>query len=745
MKNMWKYTIVFLLILSLAAGGLTGCKGDGKKKSSGKGRYVEKDIEFPVKEGQEQFMSFLQSKDGNPLLFASNYLRAEIARYEYVDGKWEETDLDWFSRLHDEGMPTIGKVRDVQESDDGTQVLIMQGTAGTPDIICRGKVGSAGEILDIPYVTEKSGNQYMTITNMVIDKEGNYWMNDLNNLKAVVISPDTLETIMEVDSAYYGDVFSGYGRLAKGKDGSIAVQAEDGICNIYDAKSLETKGKLTFEKGEWPALCSDGSNWYAVSEKGISRCQIGSDMTEIMMDGGMGMMGQPKYRAGSVIMGSDDDFYVLYGQNKDYDYSLKHYVYDPDISAVPEKTLTVFGLSDNDTVRQGIQEFQRKNPDVRVDFHTSGKEDSEVTSDDIRTLNTELLSGNGADVLLMDGLPLDAYIEKGTLADLTDFTKELTAEDSYLDNILENTAQKDGRIYALPIKFRIPIMYGSPEVRDALESIDSLERYLDKEPDATVFSFPDHWYIRDLLFQLYHEEIVKTNGKVDQKKLRTLLELEEKICENAGTKEFEERNDITEKYKNSAGIFTSWAEFGIIKHPDTAETAEISSVPGMTFPYGIMRELSLSPVSIQNLYHPVGIVGVNQNSTQKDLAEEFLKFLLSEEVQSVQQKEGLPVLADSMDGLKEELDSTYMNSLSSGWRFETEDGEMEFIAFGYAVTEEELRGLLDMSRTLNKPLIQDRAVWGIYQENAEKYLEGSIDVDEAVETIAQKADTYLAE
>lgn len=288
-------------------------------------------------------------------------------------------------------------------------------------------------------------------------------------------------------------------------------------------------------------------------------------------------------------------------------------------------------------------------------------------------------------------------------------------------------------------------MYGSPEVREALESIDSLERYLDKKPDATVFSFPDHWYIRDLLFQLYHEEIVKTNGKVDQKKLRTLLELEEKICENAGTKEFEERNGITEKYKDSAGVFTSWAEFGIIKHPDTAETAEISSVPGMTFPYGIMRELSLSPVSIQNLYHPVGIVGVNQNSTQKDLAEEFLKFLLSEEVQSVQQKEGLPVLADSMDGLKEELDSTYMHSLGSGWRFETEDGEMEFIAYGYAVTEEELQGLTDMSRTLTKPLIQDRAVWGIYQENAEKYLEGSIDVDEAVETIAQKADTYLAE
>lgn len=745
MRSSLKYTIAFLLILLLAAGGLAGCRKDETQKSSGKGRYMEEDMELPLKEGQEQFISFLQSGDGNPLLFASNYLRAEVIRYEYVEGKWEETTVDWFSKLHDEGMSTIGKVRDVHEAADGTQVIVMQGTAESPDFICRGKQGETGEILDVPYLSNKSGNRYIVISNMMIDKEGNYWLEGAYDLVAAVISPETLECVKEIDIAYGGGGLTVQNRVAKGKDGSIAVQTEDGTYQIYNAENLKTTGKLTFDKGEWEALCSDGSNWFAVSEKGISRRQMGNEMTEIIMDGSMGMMGQPLYRADSIVMGSDDDFYVLYGKKKDFQYSLKHYVFDPDIAAVPEKTLTVFGLSDNDTVRQGIQDFQRKNPDVKVEFNTSGKEEDDVTSDDIRTLNTELLSGNGADVLLMDGLPVDTYIEKGTLADLTDFTAELTKEDSYLDNILENTAQKEGRIYALPIKFNIPILYGSQEVMEALESIDSLESYLDKEPEATVFAVPDHWYIRDILFQLYHEEIVKSNGKINQEKLKTLFELEGKISENAGTKSFEERNNITEEYKDNSDSFNSWAEFGILKYPDTAATAEITSVQRMTFPYGIMRELSLSPVSIQNLYRPVGIVGVNENSRQKGLAMDFVKFLLSEEVQSLQQNEGLPVLERSLDSLQEELQGTYMRSLTTGGSFETEDGEMEFFASGYALTEEELQSLIDMSKTLTKPLKQDRVIWSIYQENAEKYLEGSIEAEEAVEAIAQKVDTYLAE
>ena len=63
---------------------------------------------------------------------------------------------------------------------------------------------------------------------------------------------------------------------------------------------------------------------------------------------------------------------------------------------------------------------------------------------------------------------------------------------------------------------------------------------------------------------------------------------------------------------------------------------------------------------------------------------------------------------------------------------------------GYGVIQE-VEALTEMSGTLNRPMVQNRVVWNIYQEEADKYLEGSTDAEEAAENIAQKVDTYLAE
>ena len=126
---------------------------------------------------------------------------------------------------------------------------------------------------------------------------------------------------------------------------------------------------------------------------------------------------------------------------KDLEYEEK---YDAEALAVPENILRVFGLSENTTVQDAILSFQKSHPDVKVEFETSEKEDG-ITMDDIRTLNTELLGGNGADVLLLDGLPAETYIEKGLLSDLTGVTDELLSQETYLESILKNVAQKDGK------------------------------------------------------------------------------------------------------------------------------------------------------------------------------------------------------------------------------------------------------------------------------------------------------------
>ena len=85
---------------------------------------------------------------------------------------------------------------------------------------------------------------------------------------------------------------------------------------------------------------------------------------------------------------------------------MAHYTYNKEMPVSAENTLTVYSLKENKTVEQAISLFQTQNPDIRVDYSYAVGQYEKPNSDDIRSLNTELLNGEGADVLILDRLPV---------------------------------------------------------------------------------------------------------------------------------------------------------------------------------------------------------------------------------------------------------------------------------------------------------------------------------------------------
>ena len=314
--------------------------------------------------------------------------------------------------------------------------------------------------------------------------------------------------------------------------------------------------------------------------------------------------------------------------------------------------------------------------------------------------------------------------------------------DTYLEEILKNTAQKDGKLYGLPIKFGVPVLYGNEDAKKALESFDSLKAFLEQEPQASVFGLADKDYIRDFLFQLYQDDIFTADGKVDQEKLASLLELAGKITVNAKASLFEEdgREDEEDYVKNpfiNSGFST------LIKHPEGATTTDIACLADMMLPYTVMRQENLTPESVQGFYQPRGVVGINQNTAQMEIAEEFVKYLFSQEVQSAQLDDGFPVLEAALQDKKREAESDYAANyyMMSSWDFGGEKIELEA---GFP-TAEEVGAFIQMCGTLTRPAKQERIIWNLYQEEADQYLGGEIDAEAAAENIARKVDTYLAE
>lgn len=734
-----KRITAMLMTAVLTVGALTGCSPgakDADSAASGKGRYVEKDMELPLGE-DEIAVNFTRSGEGNPLLFASD--AEQVFRYEYKEDSWEKAELSWTKELMADG---VASIVGVEETGDGTQYVLTMDNETLMSTLTRREAGAAegtpGEQVDIPYMQEETEFGYPYVNGMFVDEAGHIWLSDI--LQVTVVDGETRETLMELPAP---QSFSTTQKLFfSGENGQVAVCTEEGKYTIYNAGTLEETGTLSTDSStdDGYALCQSGDNWYQISIDGISRMRMGNDIEEIIMDGNSGAMGSPLNSVMGMIPGGDGEFYALYTQADSYTYSLEHYVYDENIAAVPEHTLTVFGLTKSDTIQQAVTQFQKANPDVKVEFHTLGKSAEEVTSDDIRTLNTELLSGNGADVLVLDGMSSDSYIEKGILEDITGLSEDILGSDDYMESVMKNTVQKDGKIYGLPVKFSVPIMFGNEAAMSALGSLDSLIAYLEANPETDIFGDAGSTYIRDVLFMLYQDEIIGEDGKVDRDALSKLLEAAGRIVENVGSDEmggmYYSGDDITvsSPFDNDSGL-------GVAGNPEAAATADIGNLWGMMLPYAVMRQAGLTPQSVQNMYHPLGTVGINSGSDQKELAEEFVRFLFGTEVQSASLNDGFPVLISALDAKVEEAANTQAGIAVA---VEGEDGASLELDAGYP-EEAEVRGFIEMCHTLDKPMEQNRVVWNIYQEEADKYLEGSVDADEAAGNIAQKVDTYLSE
>lgn len=738
-KNI-RSVLLIMLAAALAMSVLTGChdtaakgnKEGAEEGNAAKGRYVEEDVKLPLKEG-ERALGVTKSKEGNVILF-TGVNESEVRRYEYVEDQWKESSLDWAVKACGK---EEGYLVDATETKDGVQFVIVKDDNQRTHII-RSADGKSGEDLQIPYLNRKTEIGYPNIIGILIDGGGNYWLQDIYQSKIIVISADTLEIIEELETMDME--YDSQKMMFLGADGTIAVNTEAGKYKVFN-KDIKELGILScvHKESESGQLCNDGKNWYMVSGEGITRMKAGDESQEILMDGSMGAMGSPVNSSMDMICGEDGQFYVLYKQWKAMTYSLARYVYDKDVAAVPEHTLQIFGLSENDTIRQAIIGFQRKNPDVKVEFKTSGKMPKDITSDDIRTLNTELLGKKGADVLLLNGLPADAYIEKGVLADLTEISKGLMKENTYLENMMKNTVRKDGKIYGIPIKFTVPVMYGDKQIEKALSSLDSLRSYLKKNPDAGIFGVTNKKYIRDFMFQMYQEELIKEDGSVDKAKMEQLLEISKEIVKNSKT-DFFEGNDME---VGQDTLFAHPAEIYSIKHPDMVATGRVSNLGDMIIPCEIAREQNFSLKVLKDYYIPEGIAGINSNTEQKKVAEEFLRYLFSEEVQGAELDDGFPVLVSALDAKKQETKSEYaaVFSMSIGGNIAGEDIS---VSAGYP-KEEEVEAFIGLCKTLNKPADQDRAVWDIYQNEADKVLDGSIKVKEGAESIRKKVELYLAE
>lgn len=276
---------------------------------------------------------------------------------------------------------------------------------------------------------------------------------------------------------------------------------EDMVLNDFISNEV-VKSAGSSTEGAYPVLLyptDTEDSLYIATSQGLFRHVLKGNVMEELIKGSLSSMGSPANVLSAMISIDKETFLICYNSSV-----LKKYHYDPNVSAVPENELVVYSLEENDAVRTAINLYQKENPDTYLSYEIGmSGEDGMTKEDAIRSLNAALLSGEGPDILILDGLPLESYMEKGILEDLSDRINAKCMDGEVYENIVNSYGSEKG-IYAVPAYFCFPVCAGKDvsSITDLPSLADKVEQLRKEYPEGNIIGA---YREEEVLMRLYED------------------------------------------------------------------------------------------------------------------------------------------------------------------------------------------------------------------------------------------------
>ncbi|MDE7323176.1 MAG: ABC transporter substrate-binding protein [Lachnospiraceae bacterium] len=496
---------------------------------------------------------------------------------------------------------------------------------------------------------------------------------------------------------------------------------------------------------------------YVAGEKGLHRHVIGGGAVEQVIDGSLSSLGDPTYSILSMMMNDKNEFFAVYNDGK-----IVKFAYDAAVPTVPNDKITVYSLSEDDLVKQTISSYQTQYPDMFIEYQIGMDEGGVTREDALKKLNTQLLSGSGPDVIMLDGINIDTYAEKGVLMDLSDVVNETDQRDGLYRNLIEKV-QTDDKMYAVPAKFCIPVILGDENyvgsAKDYQSIADMAEKARGEYPDTSIMNACSATGIMRRFMPVCAPTWKDDKGQLDQSKVREFLEQSKRLYDvemNGTPKEYiqqyqqnmisqDGRNFEEDKYfmmTNDTLYMMQETPFAYGEVVSAGTYRDMLSVPRIDGLEDTM--IKLMSGQCDNVYHPASIAGINSATKNADAAKQFVGMMLGATVQETIQfgipvnKKALPAqFAYDESDLGDDGGQYYMG-------FSMKDGK-SFEYTIYPVNQDGIDKLEAWIAQLDTPYLSDTVLEAaVYAEGA-KYLEGTQDIDAAVKAIVDSVEIYLYE
>ncbi|WP_097015439.1 extracellular solute-binding protein [Anaerocolumna aminovalerica] len=734
MKKVFAGLLVFVLLL-------TGCstKKEEKNVSSSniKGRYVETDVSLP-EEFDKSTVLQLTKKNGMPFLYAfSSEDALTITGYQMNnDGSWTEDTPEWLQS--DSLLKAYLYEPEVFEDTNGNQFLYyldIEEDSYKANLF-RSTDGTTYDIISPEGWNElypESDNYYITPRKVTVMEDGTL---------AALFSDGEISFYDKVNFLKQKSITGQYyvETILTAADKSLILGQTDNHENLV---SIDVYDTTTYNKTSYPYQ-SDfkgyTSTYFDINDKkemalcdtgGIHVLEEGTSTWQTIVDGTLTSLSMSTMWTMGFVSGSDSNYYILY--NSKNGCSLMKYSYDKSVDTVPSTELTIYSLKESATLRQAAAVFHKTYPDVKINFTIAmtddeyRKADRTAKEDYIRALNTELLAGNGPDILVLNELPADSFVEKGVLTDISDIIQPMIDKGELYPDIMKNYI-KDDKIYYVPARFNLQLLCArTPNAQD-LSTLENLADYAVNHMDKTLFG---SMALEDFIttFAPYiTNKILNNDGKINKEKLVSELETLKSIGDNIGIIDEYTGDD---KYMNHPLNLTDKIELNLSK---------CGGFNDAIFPIGIVELIKGSYTVFENSFTSSCELGINQASKSQELAKEFISLVLSEKIQKDDFYDGFSINKKGLILNSQEDRSNY--ALATG--ITTEDGKDMVYTFE-ALNKEQMEQLIQNCSKASNRIIKDEPLLETLKEETKEFFQGNLSAEETANLIIQKANVYLSE
>lgn len=480
------------------------------------------------------------------------------------------------------------------------------------------------------------------------------------------------------------------------------------------------------------------------NKTGIYGTDYHGTLTELLVDGNLSSFSDISYDIKNLCSAEENVFLLFVESVSGAGMELLRFEFDAKMPAQPEHELAVYSLKENYVLEKMISDFQSSHPEVRI-VHEVGMEDAAAKeeADAISILNTEIMAGSGPDVLILNGLPWEAYAQKGVLKDLhSDLAPYISGEEGFAN--LFFAYQTDGAQYAAPISFKFPVLIGAQETVSHVRSSKDLLTVAEGTKNLPAFFRQDKKLLR-YMFSIYWQDIQEDEGTISKEGLRELLETVRNINDRLKETENEmslffqegEADKSYDVFANDNFLDASNITYGNV----AMDLGYLSSIHDF---WDIVHQGFSYQATAEGVFSAL-IAGINSESQQEELAGEFLDFMLSEEEQEIfidgmyAMIMGFPVNKAAFAKTPSELALAREIPQQDEKGSEDSDEDYEWMK------PERSAQLLDDVANLTTPAMENTVVMDAIQKGADGYLTGGKSLDAAVEEIFKALELYFLE